>query len=256
MKGFLNYNKGDIFYEVIGEENTDTIVFVHGFSLDNRMWHQQKDFFKGSYKVVTYDMRGFGKSSLPVTSYSHHDDLKQLLNMLDVKSCNLVGLSLGGEVAIDFTIENKNFVKKLVLMDSSLGGYSSTVNWDVKAKEMGVENAKSNWLRHEVFTSTRNKKMVLEELTKIVNDYSGWHWVNPDPRLKLKPPAISRLHQIASSTLIMTGEDDLQYFKDISDILLSNVKNSTKEIIGNAGHMINMENTKLVNSLLNNFIKI
>lgn len=251
----FEYNKGKIFYEILGEDNTEVIVFVHGFSLDNRMWESQKEFFARKYKVISYDMRGFGQSTLPTDLYSHHDDLFNLLQKLKVTSCNLVGLSLGGEISIDFTIEYPELVKNLILLDTSLSGYSSTVNWDVKAKEMGIEIAKQNWLNHEVFSSLRKNQGIQKKLLEIINDYSGWHWINKDIREKINPNAVNRLSEIKARTLVIVGQEDLSYFKDIASIVCANIPESTKIIIKNAGHMTNLEQSGVVNSVILKFIE-
>jgi len=96
---------------------------------------------------------------------------------------------LGSEIAIDFTLSFPSMVKSLTLADSSLGGYKSTVDWNVHP-EKGLEKAKANWLNHEVFNKTRENKFASDKLKKMLRDYSGWHWFNSDPREKLNPPAI------------------------------------------------------------------
>jgi pimeloyl-ACP methyl ester carboxylesterase len=243
-KRFLKYNKGKLLYQIQGEE--DPIVFIHGFTLDHRMWEKQVDYFSKNYQVITYDMRGFGKSSVPTNAYSHHEDFKALLKLLKMKKAHVVGLSLGGEVAIDFTIEYPNSVITLTLLDSSLGGYNSTVNWDVKAKGSGIDKAKKNWMNHAVFDKTRSSNC-WSKVGAIVKDYSGWHWINDDPRKKLDPSAKERLNEIKTPTLIAVGKDDLSYFHDIAKYIHDNVENSTLHVIKDAGHMVNMEKPLEVN---------
>lgn len=72
--GTLTYNDGQIYYEVIG--SGDPIIFLHGFTLDHTTWKPQVEYFSKNYQVITYDARGFGKSSLPKSSYDHAADLQ------------------------------------------------------------------------------------------------------------------------------------------------------------------------------------
>lgn len=246
--GFISHNKGNLFYQATGDG--EPIVFIHGFSLDHRMWIPQIEHFSKTNQVIVYDMRGFGRSSLPQDEYSHHDDLKALLNELNLQEINIVGLSLGGEVAIDFTLEFPEYVKGLTLISSSLGGYKSNVNWTVNAKEEGIEKAKENWLKHKVFSHSINSDNIKKELEDMILDYSGWHWLHNDPRKKLNPPAKDRLEEIEAPVEIIVGEKDLTYYHDIGEFLSNNISNSKLNVIAEAGHMINLEEIKVTNKII------
>lgn len=247
QNGYLDHNNGKLYFEVVG--GGDPIVLIHGFSLDHRMWEPQVGFLKNKFKVIRYDLRGFGKSSVPRGTYSHHDDLKALLEHLGVSNAHLVGLSLGGEIAIDFTLTFPNMVKSLVLADSSLGGYKSTVDWNVHPEE-GLEKAKENWINHEVFSKATTNKFASEKLQEILKDYSGWHWFNSDPREKLDPPAIEQIQNIKVPTIIMVGENDLNYYHNIANLLNQKIAGSNKIIIPNSGHMSNLENIDVFSRVL------
>lgn len=244
---FLEFNKGKLYFEVVGEG--EPVVFIHGFTLDHRMWKPQVDEFSKKFKVITYDLRGFGKSSTPEDKYSHHEDLKALLDHLGVTDAHIVGLSLGGEIALDFAVSYPDMIKTLTLADSSLGGYKSTVDWNVHS-ELGLDKAKENWLNHQVFNKTKENTEATLLLKQIVSDYSGWHWFNSDPREKVSPSTIEQIQNINVPTIIMIGEYDLSYFKDIAEILNNKIPNSTKVIIKNSGHMSNLENIEQFNKTI------
>ncbi len=248
----MAYNDGQIYYEATG--SGEPIVFIHGFTLDRTMWQPQVEFFSKNYQVITYDTRGFGKSSLPNGPYDHADDLQALLKHLEIEHAHIVGLSMGGRIATNFTLAYPEMVKSLTLMDSALDGYKSEVDWSVHAKEEGLERAKENWLNHELFTVTQKRPEVVSALRNIVENYSGWHWLNHDPQTSVGTHARSRLHEIAKPTLILMGEGDLPYFHNISNVLASDIPNAQKEVIANAGHMVNMESPNEVNRLLADFI--
>lgn len=251
--GFFEHNKGKIYFEVFG--TGEAIVLIHGHSLDHRMWQDQVKFLSNKYQVVTYDMRGYGKSSVPVGSYSDHDDLSALLKHLNISKTNVIGLSLGGEVAIDFTLEYPKHVNKLIVADSSLGGYKSTVDWNVHAEEQGIDKGIENWLNHKVFETTRKNEVVKKKLENIVRDYSGWHWLNDDPSIKLDPRALVRLNEIKSKTLIIVGENDLDYFQNIANILNERITDSKMMVISGAGHMVNMEKPEEFDGIISRFLE-
>lgn len=250
---YLEYNDGRLYYEVTG--GGEPIVFIHGFTLDHRMWQPQVNFFSKNYQVITYDARGFGKSSMPTHHYSHDDDLQALLKQLNVASVHIVGLSMGGRIAINFALAHPDSVRTLTLMDSALDGYASTVDWNVHAKEVGIESAKENWLNHEVFAGTREKPDIVAQLTPIVADYSGWHWTHKDMQDPADTNARSRLSELKIPTLIMVGEKDLTYFHDIAKVLSTGIKGSHSVVVPNVGHMVNMETSAVCNAKISEFLK-
>lgn len=252
MKSTLAYNNGQIYYEVSG--SGESIVFIHGFTLDHRMWQPQVEFFSRNYQVITYDARGFGKSSIPTGPYSHDDDLHALLEHLGTERAHIVGLSMGGRIATNFTLAYPDEVRSLTLMDSALDGYKSTVDWNMHAKNVGIEGAKENWLNHEVFMETRKHPKVVVTLRPIIEDYSGWHWLHKDIQQPADSHARTRLNEITAPTLIIVGEKDLAYFHDIATVIEAGIAESRKVIVPDAGHMVNMEKPVAVNTLLVEFI--
>ncbi len=250
--GTLTYNSGQIYYRVEG--SGDLIVFVHGFTLDHRMWQPQVEFFSKNYQVMTYDARGFGKSSLPNGPYDHTADLRALLNHLNIKQTHMVGLSMGGRIATNFALASPNKVKSLTLMDTALDGYADEVDWNVHAKKEGIEIAKENWLNHKVFSTTRKRPETMTALRPIVADYSGWHWLHSDTQASAGSDARNHLSEITKPTLVMVGEKDLAYFHDISNVLSVEISDAQKVIVPNAGHMVNMEAPDTVNEILSTFI--
>lgn len=251
--GYFTDDEAKIYYQLNGEGTP--IVFIHGFTLDNRMWESQIGFFQHDYKTLVYDMRGYGKSSIPTGKYSHHDDLLKLLDFLNIDKIHLVGLSLGGEIALDFSISNPKRLLSLSLLNSSLSGYKSTVDWSVHAEEQGLAKAKSNWLNHDIFKPTMKNDKAATILKDFIDSYSGWHWLNSDPRKRVISLALNRLDEIICPTLVLSGEDDLSYFHDIAKILTSKIPNAERKFIKDAGHMINMEQPEAVNSSLQQFFE-
>src|SRR5438105_14356296 len=93
------------------------ILFVHAFPLDHTMWQLQVDFFATRYRVVTPDLRGFGGSQppRPWSIEQMGEELLTLLDQLQIENCILVGLSIGGYIALPFAVNHHERVKKLVL---------------------------------------------------------------------------------------------------------------------------------------------
>lgn len=254
QKGELLFNDGRIAYQLSGDIGATPIVFIHGFALDHNIWQPQVDAFAKDYAVLTYDARGFGQSTLPTGPYNRTDDLTALLEHLDVGPAHIVGLSMGGRTATNYALDHSENVLSLTLMDAALDGYQNTVNWDVGAKQEGLDIAKDNWLGHPIFSLAKTQPEVLASLRQIVADYSGWHWFNDDPHVDPDILSRERLAEITTPTLVVVGENDLDYFRNIAEVLASEIPGAQKVIIPSAGHMVNMEASHKINQLLGHFI--
>ncbi len=111
--GFAEVNETRLYYELMGEGQP--IVLIHGGAVDRRMWDDQFQAFAEHYRVIRYDLRGSGKSEIPKKQFSNMEDLLHLLRFLNVDKAYLLGLSRGGGVAADFTLEHPEMVDALIL---------------------------------------------------------------------------------------------------------------------------------------------
>lgn len=243
---FVTVPDGQLYYEVTGEG--PPVVLLHGFSLDTRMWDAQVQTLGQTHTVIRYDRRGFGRASLPVAPYSHVADLHTLLAHLQIPKAALVGLSRGGSVALEFTLTYPAQVEKLVLVDSVLGGYrwsdeyralDKTV-WDT-ARTQGIAAGKAAWIAHPIFAPALEQAAVGEQFRVMVEEYTGWHFLNRDSDQRLDPPAAQRLSEIHCPTLVVVGERDLPDFQQITDLLHTGIAGAQKVVLPGVGHLASME---------------
>ena len=261
-RGVAEVNGTRLAYEVSGDG--PGVVFVHGFTLDQRMWDDQVPAFAEKYRVVRYDLRGFGASARPEAgqAYTHADDLHALLTHLGIDQAAVVGLSLGGWVAHEFALTYPDSVRALVLVDSALRGHQ----WSPECApildtiyrlggEGRLAEAKAGWLGAPIFACSRRTPQVTASLAQMVETYSGWHLENQDPHPPLDPPAKDRLHAIAAPTLVIVGAEDLSDFHAIADLLATNIPNARKFVLPAAGHMANMDAPEAFNSAVMAFLE-
>jgi len=240
------------------------LVLIHGYTLDTRMWHAQFDAFSQQYQVIRYDLRGFGKSAIPAgESYSYHEDLKSLLEFLGISQAHLLGLSLGGAIAINFALSYPEATQSLILVDvSALDGFEwpdELNSWFAPihsaAKDGDMDLAKEHWLNTGWFTPAREKPDVAAHLKKIISDYSGWHFSHDNPVRGLVPAANERLEEVKAPTLIIIGERDLSFYNHpIAKRLRRGIPNAQKVIMPGVGHMANMEDPQSFNQLVLSFL--
>ncbi len=253
QSGFINVNGGRLYCEVIGAGSP--VVFVHGFSLDTRMWDDQFEVFAARHRVFRFDLRGFGKSPASLEPYRRIDDLRAVFQFFGLEQAHLVGLSMGGSDVIDFALEFPNTVLSLTLIDSGLSGFHWTIDWDAKARDLGLEGARERWLVHPLFAVAMRTPAVAARLRQMVADYSGWHWLNHDPELGPAQRAAKRLGEIKTPTLVIVGELDIPDFCAIADSLHQAIQGSRKIVLPGIGHLANMEAPEAVNEAILNFLK-
>ncbi|MEX1158808.1 MAG: alpha/beta fold hydrolase [Thermomicrobiales bacterium] len=259
---FVEVNGTRLWVEVAGADDAPSVVFVHGFSLDTRMWDGQFEAFAGRYRVARYDLRGFGRSAVPEAGvvYQHGEDLRALLDALGIERAALIGLSRGGEVALDFALQWPERVSALALVDSALPGFDTPELWAMTGpiwkagRESGAAAARDLWAACSLFEVANERPDCHEALTRIVADYSGWHWTNHDPCVWTEPNCVAQLGRIAAPTLVVAGERDIPDMLRIADTLALRIAGARKVVLPGLGHLPNMEDAEAFNDVVLEFL--
>ena len=255
--GRLSVPGAELYYEVEGRG--PAVVLVHGFSLDARMWDDQVPALRDIATVIRYDVRGFGRSSMPEPGilYAQSSDLVALLDHLGVADAVLVGLSMGGLIVLHTALVAPSRVRGLVLLDSLL----DEVEWDAEsdmafdeaariAVDEGPDAAKAVWLQHPLFAAARRRPDVAARLAREVEPYTCFHWTQTDPRAPLEPSPYAALERIAAPTTVVIGEQDVPCFHVMADLLARRIRGARLITVPDAGHMVNLEAPAAVNALL------
>ncbi|HVN69205.1 MAG TPA: alpha/beta fold hydrolase [Candidatus Binatia bacterium] len=259
--GHADVNGTRLYYETAGRGTP--VVFVHGLCLDRRMWDDQFDALADCYRVVRYDVRGFGASAVPTAAeFRHADDLHALLEHLEIPAAHVVGLSMGGRIALHHALLYPESTLTLTLVDSALDGFAWSDEWvasldaiEEHALRDGAKAGNAIWLQHELFAPARERPAVAAKLAQIVDECSGWNWVNETPVVGIDPPGGARLADVAMPALVVVGERDLPDFLAIADALAAGIPHAKKAVIAGAGHMSNMERPAEFNALLLEFLQ-
>ena len=116
----ISVNTIELDYEDRGKG--DVLMFLHGLGSTKKDWEAQVPFFAENYRVITPDLRGHGNSTKPEKDYGVAfmvEDIKQLLEQLQVKKASLIGFSMGGAVAFQFAYDYPDHLDKLIIVNSS-----------------------------------------------------------------------------------------------------------------------------------------
>lgn len=255
--GHVDVEGGRLYYETAG--SGAPVVFLHAFALDTRMWDDQYEGLAREFRVIRYDLRGFGRSTVPQPgrAYSHADDLAALLARLDAHRPHLVGASMGGRCALDFAVAQPDAPRSVVVIGTVIGGWPWSREWltayspVLQAGRRGeVAAAKAAWLALPLFASLRAKAPLDARFTRMVEAYSGWHFVHADPERRLAPPTLEQLGKIRAPTLALTGDQDLPEFQRMAERIERQVANARRLSVPAAGHLPNMESPEFVTRVL------
>jgi pimeloyl-ACP methyl ester carboxylesterase len=256
----VQVNGSRLYYEMLGQG--DPLVLISGGgSLDRRMWDDQFQHFARSYQVIRYDVRGLGNSGIPRKPYSPSEDLYRLLELMNISSAHIVGLSLGARLAIDFTLEHPDRVRTLIAASPGISGYSddnqlieSLQTLATVAREDGIEEALMIVLSNPYLPQ---QKAVKERMRQILLDnpqvfYLGFPTVTL--MKSLDPPALGRLSEIGIPTLVIAGSEDHESIRNIADSLVQQIPTARKVLIAGAHHMVNMEKPVEFNQAVLDFL--
>lgn len=259
--GFAKVNGTKLYYEIMGEGHP--LVLIHGGLMDRRMWDNQFNLFAQDYKVIRYDLRGYEKSEVPKGNFSHIEDLFHLLKFLNIDKTYILGLSLGGMIAIDFTLEHPDIVDALIPVASALNGYpyADAENFESKflaifkaAKEEGLDKAIELLMELPFFVPfEHDSRTVLKMRTLCKENFETWS-KHQEFYIWPSPPAIQRLSDIKVPTLVVAGDHDVTDILGIADTLISKIAGAKKIIIHGAGHHVNMENPKEFERVVTDFL--
>lgn len=231
-----------ICYLEAGQENPETIVFIHGFSGNALDWLEQYDYFPARYHVLIFDEPGHGKSERRAgLSYSNELNGKTVIALMDhvgVRKAHLVGNSLGGQVAAWVAIHYPDRVGKLILVDAA-GAHDFT--WAAGIAPL------FNPLTIKLIGYTRGGSIPTDGPQNIArNDFRAslhgsdqeWRYLvtlSKAFREALRPVKAD-LPKIQAPTLIMWGDDDpILPVRDV-DIFASLIPNNTRYLVHQGNH--------------------
>jgi pimeloyl-ACP methyl ester carboxylesterase len=265
--GFVETNGTQLYYEMMGEGHP--LVLLHGGYLDTRMWDDQFAVFADYYQVIRYDIRGFGKSVLPQVPYADRQDLYELLQFLGIKKTYLLGLSLGGAIAIDFILEHPDMVDALMLVGSPVPGYPFEVMLTEQELQEKIQQQTPlvNAMRERnipaivdllmddpTLVPSSQYLVARQRVREILAGYS-FDWVfNPAPKQELIPVAYGRLAEIQVPTLLIVGADDDIILHKSADKLEQDIPGARRVAISETHHMPNMEKPEEFNQIILDFL--
>ncbi len=261
--GTASINGADIYIEVVG--SGPPVVLLHSHLLDSRQWDTQVAALAERYRVIRYDARGFGRSSLPPQPYSHMADLLALLDHLDVPRADLIGCSGGGGICLDAAVNAPERVNSLTLVGAGLTGYQPPLEQIppefLKLPEFfqrgDIAGAVEATLH--VFTDGARKPeqvdpAVRERTRQLTTELFSRRPVPGAVADVPQPPTYERLRAVKAPTLVLIGSADAPMLHAVATMLVEQIVGAAQLTLHNAGHHPNMEHPAEFNRIVLNYL--
>jgi 3-oxoadipate enol-lactonase len=261
VAGHLEISGSKIYYEECGT-GSEAVLLLHDGLLHSVTWDAIWKPLCRKYHAIRYDRRGYGRSESPKTPFAPTDDMFAVLSHLRVERAVLVGSSSGAALAIDFTLTHPESVEGLFLIGPVVHGTNFTEEFVDRGQKNNAplengdtKSAAENWSRDHYLIGEGHeaaRKQVLEILTD--NPQNLKH--NGEFEIQTSPAASSRLAEIHVPTSIVVGEFDINDVHAQAGAIESGIGGSERDIIINAGHLVQIEQPEILMEKLAPFIEL
>jgi len=238
------------------------IVLVHAFPFNSEMWKHQVESLAGTMYVITYDLPGFGNNSARPVFTDMEQCADQLIGILDeeqISSCILAGCSMGGYIAMAVLRKFPERLRGLILANTRAGADSEEARQNRLRQSHEVRGNGMNPLIEEMLPkliseNSRTPKAGLEQEVRSMMESSS-----PEGTIGMLNAMSSRVD--SSDTLssaripacVIVGQNDVLTPPQEARILSDLLPDSELHIVSGSGHLTNMENPEVFNSIVANF---
>lgn len=258
-------------YQIIGSDSPSKLVFLHGILGRGRNWQAIAKSLSREHQCLLFDQRGHGQSFQPERGYELKDyasDLRNLLSDLGwMDSVQLVGHSMGGRVALEFSHLWPDWVQRLCIVDigpssdwrsmSSILEKIEFVPVPFKSREEARRFMEQEFLAR--FPDPMVMEFFYSNLQK-VNDSYDWVFSKQGVRQTLENSRHrdhwATFKELACPTLLIRGEQSTDLKKEDFEKVLANNQSIQGHVVSGAGHWVHAEKPQETLSLLRQFFNI
>ena len=255
----IKANGIEINYEIEGDGPIVTLGQALGTNLS--MWDEQARALKGRYRVLRFDARGHGQSSAPAGAYTLEqmaDDLKSLLDSLDVKETHYVGISMGGMVGQTFALKYPAMARSLVLCDTtSHYPAEAAPAWQERIRTVeakGMEGVVEAMLERWFTTPFRKRRPdVMDRIRAMLRGTNPQGYIGCCHALP-KINVTARLKELHCPALVIVGEEDPGTPVEMAREIHAALPGAQLAILRSASHLSNVEQPEEFTRILVGFL--
>ena len=242
----------------------EAVIMLHGIGGNRTNWWDQIDFLKHQYLAIAWDARGYGdsddyKGGLIFADFS--EDLALVLSRFELESAHIVGLSMGGRIAMEFAAKFPHKVKSLALVDTHLGFQNMTEetrNAFVESRrEPLLAGKETKDIAPPVAASLCSKNAIPGAIEKFIESMANLH---KDSYIKAIESSVNNdsfddYDRIDTPAIVIVGEDDKLTPISMAEEIQQKIAGARLAVIPNAGHLSNFEQPDSFNTVLADFYK-
>jgi pimeloyl-ACP methyl ester carboxylesterase len=236
----------DVYYSGTGP----ALLLVHGWSIDRRSFAPQIAPFSREMRVITYDRRGFGKSTAAPDLSAELDDIDCILDSLGVSQVHLLGVSQGGRLALRYAVTRPHRLASLILQGAVLDGYVVEEppeeqlplgHYQELALQGRMDEVRRLWLEHPMMSAGVTDPALREEIRALVADYSGADLTATTPPARpFDVDVMAALQKIDLPTLVITGALETSGRKAHARKICELLRGAREIEMAHSGHLSNL----------------
>jgi 3-oxoadipate enol-lactonase len=258
----VQVNGINISYDDTGNSDIP-LIFIHGFPFSKAAWQPQIDSLKKHYRVIAYDIRGFGGTNLgtlPVSIDLFATDLIEFMDALDIRKAFACGLSMGGYVLMNAAGRFPERFEAIILSDTqciadSEENREKRLKTIEQVKKDGLTGFADNYVKNVLCPNTLEKKPdVVEKVKQLILKTSPESIIRTLKALAERKETCNSLKHLSLPALIICGKEDTVTPLSQSELMNNALTNSTLQTIGEAGHLSNLEQPEIFNEHIHNFL--
>ena len=263
-----NGNNGKllIYYEIFGKENTKTVILVHPIGGNIEIWKDEISLIsKKNFRIVAYELRGHNRSNMGnknnFTIFDLVQDLRLLIDSLEIKKCTLIGHSIGGSVASVFAAQYPENIEGMILINgSSIRIPDEDLEKHRVTRKIAVTNgmeALAEWIRHDESESEKafEDQKTWKEFEQIFTKTSVEGFVAATNSLYSMPKDVTRLLINANYNIFgIVGEGDKVFLK-LMDKMTQEIPKFELRVIEDSDHWLIVEHPEELFKALNDFLE-
>ncbi len=248
-----------------GNPTAPTVVFGHGLLFSGHMFAPQIERLKSSFRCVTIDWRGQGKTPATPAGYDMDtlsDDAAAVIEGLGVGSVHYVGLSMGGFVGMRLAARRPDLIRSLALLDTSAGPEDAD-----KVKQYRLLASIYRWVGMKplegkvkplmfgpAFLASPDSRPAVTEWKAVLSEVDRVGMKKAIQGVTDRLPIAGELGAITAPTLIVVGEDDVATPVAKAEMIAAGINRSVLKRVPDCGHSSTLEQPEVLADLLEEFL--
>jgi pimeloyl-ACP methyl ester carboxylesterase len=248
----VDANGGRLWYDEAG--TGDAVLLLHGGLGDSGLWDPVVPFLAERFRTIRTDLRFYGRSTGPAVPWSWPDDVVGVLDALGIERAGLIGLSLGGKIALDVALAHPERLWAVAGVAPGLGGHSSEAYSEeqearYEAAEAAGDLEAAMEIDLEVWAPLGADERIrqLWHATPEANDFP------PDLEPLSPPPAKERLAELAMPALVITVSHDPLGMRQIGPLVAGHAPDAVHVEL-DSDHYVTLREPELLSRLLLDFL--